>query len=57
MQPNKSRLSSPSSWPGSSRPSTSCYADEHKDLFLATRNASFGRPGYDLQEAMKARLP
>jgi len=28
---------------------------EH-EAFLATRNASFGRPGYDLQKAMKARL-
>lgn len=27
-----------------------------QDAFLATRNASFGRPGYDLQRAMKARL-
>ena len=28
---------------------------EH-DAFLAERNASFGRPGYDLHKAMKARL-
>jgi tetratricopeptide (TPR) repeat protein len=27
-----------------------------QDAFLATRNASFGRPGYDLQQAMQARL-
>jgi tetratricopeptide (TPR) repeat protein len=27
-----------------------------QDAFLATRNASFGRPGYDLQRAMQARL-
>ena len=27
-----------------------------QDAFLAARNASFGRPGYDLQKAMKARL-
>ncbi len=27
-----------------------------QDAFLAERNASFGRPGYDLQKAMKARL-
>ena len=27
-----------------------------QDAFLATRNASFGRPGYDLQRAMKERL-
>jgi tetratricopeptide (TPR) repeat protein len=27
-----------------------------QDAFLATRNASFGRPGYDLLKAMKARL-
>jgi tetratricopeptide (TPR) repeat protein len=27
-----------------------------QDAYLATRNASFGRPGYDLQKAMKARL-
>lgn len=27
-----------------------------QDAFLAQRNASFGRPGYDLQKAMKARL-
>jgi tetratricopeptide (TPR) repeat protein len=27
-----------------------------QDAFLAKRNASFGRPGYDLQKAMKARL-
>jgi tetratricopeptide (TPR) repeat protein len=26
------------------------------EAFLATRNASFGRPGYDLQRAMQARL-
>jgi tetratricopeptide (TPR) repeat protein len=26
------------------------------DAFLATRNASFGRPGYDLQKAMQTRL-
>jgi hypothetical protein len=26
------------------------------EAFLATRNASFGRPGYDLQKAMHARL-
>jgi tetratricopeptide (TPR) repeat protein len=27
-----------------------------QDAFLAERNASFGRPGYDLQKAMKTRL-
>ncbi len=27
-----------------------------QDAFLAARKASFGRPGYDLQKAMKARL-
>ena len=27
-----------------------------QDAFLAARNASFGRPGYDLHKAMKARL-
>jgi tetratricopeptide (TPR) repeat protein len=27
-----------------------------QQAFVATRNASFGRPGYDLQKAMKARL-
>ena len=27
-----------------------------QDAFLAERNASFGRPGYDLHKAMKARL-
>ena len=27
-----------------------------QDAFLAERNASFGRPGYDLDKAMKARL-
>jgi tetratricopeptide (TPR) repeat protein len=27
-----------------------------QDAFLVERNASFGRPGYDLQKAMKARL-
>jgi tetratricopeptide (TPR) repeat protein len=27
-----------------------------QDAFLATRNTSFGRPDYDLQKAMKARL-
>jgi hypothetical protein len=25
-------------------------------MFLAERNAGFGRPGYDLRKAMKARL-
>jgi hypothetical protein len=28
---------------------------EH-EAYLTARNASFGRPGYDLQKAMKARL-
>ena len=28
---------------------------EH-DAFLARRNAAFGRPGYDLQKAMRERL-
>jgi tetratricopeptide (TPR) repeat protein len=27
-----------------------------QDAYLAARNASFGKPGYDLQQAMKARL-
>lgn len=27
-----------------------------QDQFIASRNASFGRPGYDLQKAMKQRL-
>jgi tetratricopeptide (TPR) repeat protein len=27
-----------------------------QDMFIARRNASFGRPGYDLQKAMKQRL-
>jgi tetratricopeptide (TPR) repeat protein len=27
-----------------------------QEVFLATRNASFGRPGYDLHKAMQARL-
>jgi hypothetical protein len=27
-----------------------------QDDFLARRNAAFGRPGYDLQKAMRERL-
>jgi hypothetical protein len=27
-----------------------------QEEFIARRNAEFGRPGYDLQKAMKARL-
>ena len=27
-----------------------------QEVFLARRNAAFGRPGYDLRKAMKARL-
>jgi uncharacterized protein len=27
-----------------------------QDAFLASRNAGFGRPGYDLRKAMKQRL-
>jgi hypothetical protein len=27
-----------------------------QDQFIARRNAEFGRPGYDLQKAMKQRL-
>jgi hypothetical protein len=27
-----------------------------QDDFIARRNAEFGRPGYDLRKAMKARL-
>ena len=27
-----------------------------QEVYLARRNAAFGRPGYDLRKAMKARL-
>jgi tetratricopeptide (TPR) repeat protein len=32
------------------------HLQRQQDTYLATRNASFGRPGYDLQQVMKARL-
>jgi hypothetical protein len=29
---------------------------QEQDEFIARRNAGFGRPGYDLQKAMRERL-
>ena len=41
---------------GSDSPRAGRALQREQGAFLAERNASFGRPGYDLHKAMKARL-
>jgi hypothetical protein len=41
---------------GSGNPGAGRALQREQDDFIARRNAAFGRPGYDLQKAMKERL-
>jgi tetratricopeptide (TPR) repeat protein len=42
--------------PANAKPADQRALKRAQDAFITTRNAAFGRPGYDLRAAMKARL-